>query len=51
MIKEFEGKTILLVAHAHVLRAVYWYFNGLPEQNEEIIINIDNCEFYEFDTE
>ena len=42
--------TILFVVHSHVLRTMYWYFNGLPEEGNETVIETENCGFYEFDT-
>ena len=43
--------TILFVVHGHVLRAMHWYFNGLPEEGEEIVIETENCVLYEFSTD
>jgi hypothetical protein len=48
---ENEGKkAILLVVHGHVLRALHWYFNGVPESDEITLPKSDNCEVFEFDT-
>ena len=45
----FPETALLFVVHGHVLRAMYWYFNGLPEEDNEKIINTENCMIYEFD--
>jgi len=45
---QFYGKTILIVAHGHVIRPVIWYFNGLPKKGEEVIIQTGTSEFYSF---
>ena len=39
---------ILFVVHGYVLRTMHWYFNGLPEEGDETVIETDNCGFYEF---
>ena len=50
-LEKHKGKTMLLVAHGHVLRVLYWYFHGIPAQGEEeTMIRTDNCALYEFDT-
>jgi probable phosphoglycerate mutase len=46
----FHGKTLLLVVHDQVLRALYWYFHGIPKPGEETHIETENCTLYEFDT-
>jgi len=43
--------SVLFIVHGHVLRAMHWYFNGLPEEGNETVIETDNCGFYEFDTD
>ena len=42
--------SILLVVHGHILRTIYWYFNGIPAPGEEESIITENCALYEFDT-
>jgi len=41
--------TVLIVTHGHVIRTIYWYFNGLPEPGNELAIATENCAVYEFD--
>jgi len=51
MVKIFKTKTMLLVVPEHVLRVLYWFFNGLPESGKEHTIDVKYCEIYEFDTD
>jgi len=51
MVKIFRTKTMLLVVPEHVLRVLYWFFNGLPEPGKEHTLEIANCEIFEFDTD
>lgn len=41
-------KNILFVVHSHVLRAMYWFFNGLPDEYDETVFETENCGLYEF---
>jgi broad specificity phosphatase PhoE/rRNA maturation protein Nop10 len=50
-IRRYGHETVLLVASACVLRAVQWYFGGLPEAGNETVTEIDHCRCYEFDTD
>ena len=49
IIKRFAGQNVLIVAHGHVVRSIFWYFNGLPKAEEDDGIEIQNCAVYEFD--
>ena len=49
--KELPKIKILFVVHSHVLHAMHWYFNGLPEEGSETVIETENSGFYEFDTD
>ena len=50
ILKIYSGKNILFVVHGHVLRVMQWYFNGIPETEEdETIYRIENCAIYEFE--
>jgi broad specificity phosphatase PhoE len=51
LLEKYKGKNILLVLHGHVIRAVLWYFNGLPKTDEDSTFEIDNCAIYEFESE
>ncbi len=45
IIKKYKGKyeNILICSHGFFLRSANWYFNGLPDENEEVI-RIKNCQ-------
>ena len=50
ILKKYNGKNILLVLHGHVIRVTQWYFNGVPDTDEEeTLYRIDNCAIYEFE--
>lgn len=51
MVKIFRAKTMLLIVPEHVLRVLFWFFNGLPKSGTESIINPEHCVIYEFDTD
>ena len=51
MVKIFRTKTMLLVVPEHVLKVLFWFFNGLPELGKEHDIKTGNCLIYEFDTD
>lgn len=51
MVKLFRTKTMLLVVPEHVLRVLFWFFNGLPQPGQNSAIEIEYCRVYEFDTE
>ena len=47
--EKYKDKTILLVTHGGALRAIYWYFNGIPEDGS-VGYNIHaNCEIKEYE--
>lgn len=43
-----ENKNVLLVTHGGISRAIYWYFNGIPENGNSSDIN-ENCKIYEYE--
>lgn len=45
---KYYGQNVLIVAHGHVLRPINWYFNGMPQDGEETIIETGTCGFYSF---
>jgi len=51
MVKIFRTKTMLLVVPEHVLRVLFWFFNGLPEPGKEHVIEAANCKVFEFNTD
>lgn len=50
LLKQYDGLNILFVVHFQTLRAMLWYFNGLPTNaDDEQEVFIDNCEVFKFD--
>lgn len=43
-----NSDNILLVTHGGISRAIYWYFNGVPENGNSSNIN-ENCKIYEYE--
>lgn len=48
ILPKYSGKNILLVAHGGVGRMVYYYFNGIPKNNNFGEISINNAEILKF---
>ena len=46
---EFKDKSIIIVTHSGVMRVLYYYFNGIPENGILSEITIKNCEVFEYD--
>ena len=40
----YKNKTILLVTHEGVSKAIYCYFNGVPEDGNLLDLGLKNCE-------
>lgn len=48
-IKEnYSDKNILLVTHSGIVRILYYYFNGIPEDGDLSKYNSTNCSFEEY---
>lgn len=43
-----SNANILLVTHGGISRAIYWYFNGMPENGNSSNIN-ENCKIYSYE--
>lgn len=41
------NKNVLLVTHGGVSRAIYWYFNGIPNNGNSSSVN-ENCKVYKY---
>jgi len=51
MVRLFRTKTMLLVVPNNVLETLFWFFNGLPDVNQEKVPEYDHGIIYEFETE
>ena len=47
--EKYKDETILLVTHGGTLRAIYWYFNGIPEDRNVGYDMHSNCEIKEYE--
>jgi len=46
---EYKDKNIIIVTHSGILRVLYYYFKGIPEDGVLSEVVIKNCEVYEYD--
>lgn len=46
---EYKDKNIIIVTHSGVIRMLYYYFKGIPEDGILSEVTIKNCEVYEYD--
>ena len=47
--KEYKDKTLILVTHSGLIRVLYYYFNGIPEDGILSEIEIVNCSVFEYE--
>ena len=46
---KYSDKNIIIVTNSGILRVLYYYFAGIPENGVLSEIEIKNCEVYEYD--
>ena len=46
--KKYKEEKILLVTHGGISRAIYWYFNEIPDNGNSFDVN-ENCKIYEYE--
>ena len=46
---EYSDKNIVIVTHSGILRVLYYYFIGIPDNGILSEVEIKNCEVYEYD--
>ncbi|MDR0931252.1 MAG: histidine phosphatase family protein [Clostridiales bacterium] len=48
---EYKGKydTVLISCHGMAMRSMWWYFEGLPDRENEVVKKLDNCEVMEYE--
>ena len=49
--KEYKGKNILIVAHNGVGRAIYCYFNGIPDSGDLLSFDMPNAKIISYNFE
>lgn len=47
--EKYSDKNIIIVTHSGILRILYYYFKGIPDNGILSEIDIKNCEIYEYD--
>ena len=47
--EKYNGKNIILVTHSGIIRVLYYYFKGIPEDGILGEVTIKNCEIFEYD--
>ncbi|MBE6149112.1 MAG: histidine phosphatase family protein [Firmicutes bacterium] len=47
--EEYKDKNIIIVTHSGIMRILYYYFKGIPEDGILGEVTIRNCEVYEYD--
>ena len=45
---KYKDKNIIIVTHSGVMRVLYYYFKGIPEDGILSEVTIKNCEVYEY---
>lgn len=49
--KEYQNKNVMIVTHSGILRVIYYYFNGIPDDGVLSAIEIKNCQIFEYEVE
>ena len=47
--KEYDDKSVIVVTHSGIIRVLYYYFNGIPEDGNLGEVEIENCSVYEYE--
>ena len=47
--EKYQNKNIIIVTHSGIMRVLYYYFKGIPEDGILSEITIKNCEVFEYD--
>lgn len=47
--EEYKDKKIIIVTHSGVIRIMYYYFNGIPDDGLLGEVEIKNCSIFEYD--
>lgn len=47
--EKYNDKNIIIVTHSDIMRVLYYYFNGIPDNGILSEITIKNCEIFEYD--
>lgn len=47
--EKYKDKNIIIVTHSGIMRVLYYYFKGIPDNGILSEITIRNCEVFEYD--
>ncbi len=47
--EKYKDKNIIIVTHSGIMRVLYYYFKGIPDDGILSEITIRNCEVFEYD--
>ncbi|MDD2391353.1 MAG: histidine phosphatase family protein [Bacilli bacterium] len=47
--EKYDNKKIAIVTHSGIIKVLYYYFNGIPEDGNFGGVYIENCGFYEYE--
>lgn len=47
--EKYKNKNIIIVTHSGIMRVLYYYFKGIPDNGILSEITIRNCEVFEYD--
>lgn len=47
--ENYQDKNIIIVTHSGIMRVLYYYFNGIPDNGVLSEITIKNCDVFEYD--
>lgn len=48
MEEEYKDKNVIIVTHSGIMRVLYYYFNGIPDDGILAAITISNCQVFEY---
>lgn len=47
--EKYKDKNVLLITHGAIMRAIHFYFNGIPEDKNMLVFSSKNCQICEYD--
>lgn len=47
--KEYSDKEVIIITHSGVIRMLYYYFNGIPDNGLLGEVEIKNCQVFEYE--
>ena len=47
--EEYKDKNIIIITHSGIMRVLYYYFEGIPDDGVLAAITIKNCQVFEYE--